>query len=181
MIEFEVKAPVPPEAVADLRARLGPPERVEEHADTYYEHPARRFAETDEALRVSRRGARVDLTYKGPRLDAATKARREVVVPLPEDARVDELLEALGFRPAMTVRKRREVRHVAGFEVAWDDVPGLGAFVELERQLPEGAPRAAVEAEALALLRSWGLARTERASYLELLAQAEPARPERQP
>lgn len=179
MIEFEVKAPVPPGRVEALRALLGPPERVEEHADEYYDHPARRFAETDEALRLSRRGARADLTYKGPRLDAGSKARREIVVPLAEAAPADELLRALGFRPAMTVRKRREVRHAGGFEVAWDEVPGLGVFVELERQVPEGVPRGPVEAEALALLRSWGLERTERASYLELLQRARG--PERQP
>lgn len=172
MIEFEVKAPVPPAVAGALRARLGPPERVEEHADTYYDHPSRSFAGTDEALRVSSRGGRVDLTYKGPKLDAGSKARREIVVPLPQAAQVDELLRALGFRPVMTVRKRRELRRVGGFEVAWDDVPGLGAFVELERQLPEDASRRGVEEEALALLRSWGIDATERAGYLELLRRA---------
>lgn len=168
-IEFEVKAPVPPEAVAALRARLGAPLAVEEHADLYLRHPCRDFRSTDEALRLSRRADRVELTYKGPRLDARTKARREVVLAVPDHGQARDLLSGLGFEPAAEVRKTRALHHVAGFEVAVDDVPGLGVFVELERSLPEGADRGEAEREALALLASWGLARTERASYLELL------------
>lgn len=168
-IEFEVKAPVPPEAVAALRARLGPPLAVEEHADLYLRHPCRDFRATDEALRLSRRADRVELTYKGPRLDPRTKARKEVVLPLHDQDLARELLSGLGFAPAAEVRKTRAVHEVAGFEVALDEVPGLGVFVELERTLPEGADRAGAEREALALLASWGLTRTERASYVELL------------
>jgi adenylate cyclase, class 2 len=172
VIEFEVKAPVPPDRLPALREALGPAERVEEHADAYFAHPARDFAATDEALRLSRRSERIDLTYKGPKLDPGSKARREVVLPVDDEAAARALLEALGFREAAIVRKRRAVHHAAGFEVALDEVPGLGAFVELERQLPDGADRAVAERDAKALLARWGLARTERRSYLELLQEA---------
>jgi len=111
----------------------------------------------------------VELTYKGPRLDARTKARREVTVPVGDEAAAGALLEALGFRLVAEVRKTRALFDVAGFEVALDDAPGLGAFVEVERVLPDGAPREAAEGEALALLASWGLRETERRSYLEML------------
>lgn len=172
MIEFEVKAPVPADRIQALLAALGPAQRVEEHADAYYAHPCRDFAATDEALRLSNRAGRADLTYKGPKLDARTKARREIVVPLDDAAGAEPLLEALGFRPVMVVRKRRALHEAAGFEVALDDVPPLGVFVELERQLPEGADRADAERDAMALLARWGLTRTERRSYLELLLEA---------
>ena len=172
MIEFEVKAPVPPERVEALRARLGAPAAVEEHLDAYFRHPVRDFRETDEALRLSRRAGRVELTYKGPRLDARTKARREVVLAVDDADNAAALLEALGFARAAEVRKRRSLFHAAGFEVAWDEVPGLGVYVELERALPEGASREAAERDAFALLASWGLDGTERASYLELLERA---------
>jgi adenylate cyclase class 2 len=171
VIEFEVKAPVPADRVEALRARLGPAEATEEHADAYYAHPTRDFAATDEALRLSRRAGRADLTYKGPRLDARTKARREIVLSVADEPTAKALLEALGFRPVAVVRKRRALHHAAGFEVALDDVPPLGWFVELERQLPEGADRGQAEREAMALLSSWGLDRTERRSYLELLLE----------
>lgn len=168
-VEFEVKARVPPGRVADLRARLGEPLAVEAHRDAYYAHPARDFAATDEALRLSRRGDRVELTYKGPRLDARTKARREVTLGLADAAAAEALLDGLGFRLVAEVRKTRTLFEAAGFEVALDDVPGLGAFVELERVLPEGASREAAEREAFALLDAWGLRETERRSYLEML------------
>lgn len=172
MIEFEVKAPVPPPLAEALRARLGEPEAVEAHVDAYWRHPVRDFRATDEALRLSRRGDRVELTYKGPRLDSRTKARREVVLAVDDEAKAASLLEALGFARAAEVRKTRALYRHAGFEVALDDVPGLGLFVELERALPEGAAREGAERDAFALLAAWGLHATERASYLELLERA---------
>lgn len=173
MIEFEVKAPVPPARLEALRATLGRPERVEAHEDAYFAHPGRDFAATDEALRLSSRGGRADLTYKGPKLDARTKARKEIVLPLAEAAPAAAILEALGFRRVRVVRKTRATFHHAGFEVCLDEVPPLGHFVELERQLPEGADRAQAERDALALLAAWGLPQTERRSYLEMLLEAE--------
>ena len=170
-IEFEVKARVPPEHVEGVRQRLGPPLAVEAHRDAYYAHPARDFAATDEALRLSRRAERVELTYKGPRLDARTKARREVTVPLGDEGAAEALLEALGFRLVREVRKTRALFEAAGFEVALDDVPGLGTFVELERLLEDGASREAAEREAFALLAAWGLGATERRSYLEMILE----------
>lgn len=170
-----MKAKVPAGREAALRALLGQPARVEEHEDVYFAHPARDLAATDEALRLSQRGGRVDITYKGPKLDAGSKARREIVVPVPDASAARALLEALGFRAAREVRKRRSVFERAGFEVAWDEVPGLGAFVELERQLPEDVDRASVEREAKALLASWGIHATERRSYLELLVTRDPS------
>lgn len=168
-VEFEVKARVPADGLAALRERLGPPLAVEAHLDAYHAHPARDFAATDEALRLSRRADRVELTYKGPKLDARTKARREVTVRVEDEAAAASLLEALGFRRVAEVRKTRALFEVEGFEVALDEVPGLGAFVELERQLPDGAPRDEAERDAMALLGSWGLEDTERRSYLEML------------
>lgn len=164
-----MKAPVPPERLAAVRAALGAPLRVEAHADAYFAHPARDFAATDEALRLSSRGGKADLTYKGPKLDARTKARKEIVVPLADAEPMRGVLDALGFREVRVVRKTRALFHHAGFEVCLDEVPPLGHFVELERQLPEGADRTPAEREALALLAVWGLPRTERRSYLELL------------
>lgn len=171
-VEFEVKAPVPPALEAPLRQKLGAPEAAEDHVDTYFAHPdpARDFRRTDEAVRLSVRGERVELTYKGPKLDGRTKARREIVVAVPSEGTARAFLEAVGFRAAAEVRKHRERFHVEGFEVALDSVPGLGVFVELERQADDDEDRAHMEAEAEALLRRWGLVERERRSYLELLA-----------
>lgn len=169
MIELEVKARVPRERLDALRRELGPPLAVEEHADAFYAHPARDLAATDEALRLSRRAERVELTYKGPKLDERTKARREVTLAVHDARAAEDLLEALGFARVAEVRKTRRLHERAGFEVALDEVPGLGWFVEVERALPDDAARGEAEREAFALLASWGIAETERRSYLELL------------
>ncbi len=169
VIEFEMKAPVPPDHEAPLRARLGPPATVEDHVDTYYQHPCRDFAQTDEAVRISLRGTRTELTYKGPRLDERTKARQEIVLPCHNEAEGRAFLHALGFTPVMEIRKQRELHHYAGFEIALDTIPGLGTFLEIERQIPGKEDRTRVEQEANVVLDALGLLSRERRSYLELV------------
>ena len=84
---------------------------AQEEIDVYFAHPARDFAQTDEALRLRRKGDANCITYKGPKIDATTKTRREIELPLapgPESlASWTALLEAVGFRPAGEVRKSR--------------------------------------------------------------------------
>ncbi|MFN5909679.1 MAG: class IV adenylate cyclase, partial [Planctomyces sp.] len=64
--------------------------------DEYFNHPARDFRQTDEALRIRRIGGELILTWKGPRLDALSKSRRELEVPfdVPADD-IDTRLQTL--------------------------------------------------------------------------------------
>jgi adenylate cyclase class 2 len=163
--------------LAGLHATIAAPQL---QVDAYFAHPARDFAQTDEALRIRRVGERNYVTYKGPKLDATTKTRREIELPLPPQASgaagFSELLEALGFRPVREVRKqRRQVEidwqgwHV---EAALDEVAGLGHFIELELVTEESELDAAKAALA-SLAQRLELNNGERQSYLELLMQAE--------
>src|ERR1700688_1176895 len=99
-VEQKFRIREPAAWLANLKARhgLGEPEV---QVDRYYAHPARDFAQTDEALRIRRIGQANYVTYKGPKLDTTTKTRRELELPLaPGDAGAAgfaELLEALGF------------------------------------------------------------------------------------
>src|SRR3954463_14585181 len=54
-----------------------------EQVDRYFNHPACDFSQTDEALRLRQVGAENFITYKGPRVDATTKTRQELELPLP--------------------------------------------------------------------------------------------------
>jgi adenylate cyclase class 2 len=145
-------------------------------SDCYFAHPARDFARTDEALRIRTVGAASFVTYKGPKLDAATKTRRELELPLaPSDAdgsQFAELLSALGFTPVATVRKQRQEFHVAydgrDVEVALDEVDGVGTYVELELMSDEAGLESA-KAVIAALASKLELGPSERRSYLELL------------
>jgi adenylate cyclase class 2 len=153
----------------------------EEHRDHYFNHPARDFAQTDEALRIRSVGEENLVTYKGPKLDAATKTRRELEVSLAtgaEPARdFAELLQALGFRPVAEVRKNRRHGQLAwqghDVEVARDSVAGVGEYLELEL-IADDQGLDAARSCLLALARELDLPQAERRSYLELLLERRP-------
>ena len=168
--------------------------------DVYFAHPARDFAKTDECLRIRRKGDCPDfrghrgaavvgekgtvpfnattnfITYKGPKIDTATKTRREIDLPLPPGEQAaqawTDLIEALGFTPVGEVRKSRRKAHVdwqgRSVEVSLDEVAGLGVYVELEL-IAEADGLDAARSNILALAKILGLEGSERRSYLELL------------
>jgi adenylate cyclase, class 2 len=179
-LEVELKFHASDEAA--LRSRLGdlnvfwhePIQQV----DCYFNHPARDFARTDEALRLRQVGGENVITYKGPKLDAATKTRREIELPIAEgDAglvQFGELLLALGFRRVAEVRKERTKATFTWqswpVELALDDVAGVGKFVELEIQAEEASLPTARQA-ILDLAERLQLKTPERRSYLEMLLE----------
>jgi adenylate cyclase class 2 len=181
--EVELKFPVSDAAALerDLIAVGGRFRAPVEQVDRYFAHPCRDFAATDEALRLRRTGADVAITWKGPRIDATSKTRREIelavaaVAPAAGPATFERwtgLLEALGFRQVREVAKRRRIAAVAweGAEVeaSLDAVAGLGDYLELELQAAADAvPLARGRLESLA--RRLGCGPAERRSYLELL------------
>jgi len=176
-MQFEVEQKHRVEDAAALQARLAELGAAWHaplaQADEYFAHPQRDFAQTDEALRIRTVGDHSFITYKGPKLDATTKTRRELELPLAAThAEFAELLAALGFCSVMTVHKTRrpfELIH-AGQTVhgAWDEIDGLGAFVELELAADEASLAAAKDCIA-SLAAALPLGPTERRSYLELL------------
>ena len=113
---------------------------TEQHADTYYNHPCRDFAETTEALRLRRVNTVPMITYKGPKLPGSIKARRELewcVGPGDGDGTLtEELLESLDFKRLATVRKSRRpfTAHDSEgpFGIVIDEVQHLGLFAEIE-------------------------------------------------
>ena len=162
--------------LAALEVEIAPPQP---EVDVYFQHPARDFRQTDEALRIRRKGPRNFITYKGPKIDPATKTRREIDLPLPpgeESAGAwTGLIEALGFVAVGVVRKSRRKAHVPWqgrqVECSLDEVEGLGQFVELELIVEsEGVETAKTCVASLA--ESLGLEGSERRSYLELLGDS---------
>lgn len=149
--------------------------------DHYFNHPARDFGRTDEALRLRQVGEQNFITYKGPKIDPATKTRRELELPLPGGADVNGqfsgLLKALGFVSVAIVRKTRQAGSLSWsgheVEVALDDVQDLGRFVELELLADDGGLDAAKAALA-ALADRLNLGASERRSYLELTISKNP-------
>jgi len=180
-LEVEQKFPVADakELMAELARRgvaFGAPIA---QADRYFNHPARDFAQTDEALRIRCVGESNFVTYKGPKLDATTKTRRELELPIAAGTQgrteFGELLVALGFQPVAIVSKTRRPAHLPwhgrDVEIVLDDVTGLGTFVELELVVP-AEQLAEAKAAILSLAIELKLGASERRSYLEMLLAA---------
>ncbi|QEG37039.1 class IV adenylate cyclase [Bythopirellula goksoeyrii] len=163
-----------------------------EQVDTYYRHPQRDFAQTDEAFRLRSVGKQNFMTYKGPKLDAETKTRHEEEVRLADGPEARQTFEAilrhLAFDPVATVTKHRIICNLErdGFhvEIALDQIEELGPFVEIEITIPatRDAERSAAERVdpervtaakqvLAALANELGISEVERRSYLELLLE----------
>ena len=147
-----------------------------EQIDSYFAHPSRDFGATDEAFRLRRVGDANFITYKGPRVDATTKTRREMELPLSDGkeyaANFQEMLVSLGFRFVADVRKLRRTATVlwqkAGVEVAIDEVQSVGLYCELEL-IANKSEIDTAKALLASLAAELGLHDCELRSYLELL------------
>jgi adenylate cyclase class 2 len=180
MFEVEVKYAVadfaPLEATLATWGAVWSPARRD--ADHYFNAPDRDFARTDEAFRVRCVGAANFVTYKGPKIDTATKTRLEIEVPLADGEEVADdfrrLLTHLGYRFVAVVKKTRRAARFdrAGFamQACLDDVDGVGHYAELEIVAEESQYEAA-KAAVLAAAAELGLTAPERRSYLQMLLE----------
>jgi adenylate cyclase class 2 len=109
---------------------------------------------------------RATLTYKGPRAESELKRREEIEIEVqaaPGSARASRrdaeatpgapglalIFEAMGLRETFRYQKRRSVWRVGECEIALDELPYLGWFVEVEGPT-ERSVRAQLEDLALA-------------------------------
>jgi adenylate cyclase, class 2 len=177
-IEVEQKFPIQDRAalerqLSQLGARRG---KTENQVDLYFAHPSRDFSRTDEALRLRRIDDVNYITYKGPKLDATTKTRLEIELPLAigtaSATDAVQLLESLGFRRVAEVRKQRDQWFVRWQDreigVSLDQVVDVGDFVELEI-MAEASDTDAARNCITSLAERLKLSKSERRSYLELL------------
>ena len=178
MLEIELKFRRP--ADAPLREKLAAagavPAGTRDERDTYFNAPDRDFAATGEAFRIRRIGANGVLTYKGPKHPGAVKTRTEIEVPLVAGdgpaAEILSLLVALGYNAVADVNKRRELFVVTrdGFNLttSFDDIEGLGPFMEIEA-LAGDEQAAAAQQAVIAFALELGLTDQEPRSYLRMI------------
>ncbi|GAB4149184.1 MAG: class IV adenylate cyclase [Planctomycetaceae bacterium] len=183
---YEVEMKFPLADSAELESRLAELEATVhptiEQIDTYYNHPARDFAETDEALRVRTVNGQYVVTYKGPLVDPVTKTRHEIEIPVGDETVSGEqmklVLENLGFTKVRDVRKTRKPFTVSWkdvpFEIVLDDVAELGTFAEIETTADSDNREAATQA-IQDFARELGLENSERRSYLAMLLERDAA------
>lgn len=104
--------------------------------DRYYDTADREMTRTDKALRLradSKGGReRFILAYKGPKEQDDYKRRAEIEVEVSDADATELLLDALGYVKALAFNKKRRLYQLRGCEVALDELPLLGVFVEIE-------------------------------------------------
>lgn len=178
MYEVELKVEASLETVRNkLEAEGATKQGAVIQEDTYYDAPHRSFPETDEALRIRRERtdetAESRLTYKGPLLDEESKTRTEHETGIEDGETMDDVLCALGFEPAATVRKAREHYTLEGYTVTLDAVDEVGEYVEVEAETENKREIDAVRAGAKRVLERLDLDPEAqlRTSYLELLLE----------
>jgi len=72
------------------------------------------------------------LTYKGAKEKSNLKKRQEIEFEIKDADSVRKLLSALGYEQNLVVEKKRRLWQLGDCEVALDQLPLLGDFVEIE-------------------------------------------------
>jgi adenylate cyclase class 2 len=147
--------------------------KIERQEDTYFNAPHRDFAITDEALRIRKipenDNLRVFITYKGAKIDKSSKTRKEFEVGVLDAEVTKNIFESLGFKKVATVVKDREIYQLEDFIITLDTVKKAGNFVEIEKDLEDGADFDETLQEIFNLYEKLGITEGfERRSYLEL-------------
>ena len=136
----EIEAKLKVASLAQVKQRLSEcgasfvSEKVQ--VDCYYDTEDRQLTRTDRCLRLRRERTgqreRLILTFKGPRESDDFKKRTEVNLVFSDVEAVECLVEGLGYRRALAFDKRRFVWNLQDCEVALDELPLIGVFVEIE-------------------------------------------------
>jgi adenylate cyclase class 2 len=174
------------------------------HTDIYYNSPYgdRDFAKTDEALRLrknieykiksstsqSRKKVNPessDFVFnipqpdKGPKLDALTKSRIEHVCEIMDSCAMDSILEAIGFKQIITIRKERMLFEIdykgTHIGIMVDTIQYLeGTYAEFEIVVEDKQQMSEAKTLIFSLMHEMGYSEQDsiRTSYLELIMQA---------
>jgi adenylate cyclase class 2 len=137
-VEIEAKLKVDSLTEVELRLNeLGAKFVAEQfQSDSHLDTSAATLFSTDRCLRLRRQvvdGAeRHILTYKGSQEDSDFKKRQEVETEIKDADSMRRLLSKLGYEQVLVVEKTRRLWRLGRCEVALDELPSLGYFVEIE-------------------------------------------------
>lgn len=110
-------------------------------------------------LRIREGGDKIIFTLKANGGNNLSKIEHEVLVD--SESEIKNILEVMGFVPAVTVIKTRDITHYNKFEICVDSVMDLGDFIEVESITDEGNPES-IQEEMFSFLESLGVQREDR-------------------
>lgn len=169
-LEVELKAGItdPESLIKTVLEKGGRFLRDESNEDIYYNHPSRDFVRTDEAFRIRTTNGRTYYTYKGPKIGTAAKSRVEKEVEVVDYETARDIVILLGFRESGKVSKQRKIYTCGDITICFDNVKGLGGFIEIEMT---GNDREALEKKIHTFAAELGITGFERRSYLEMILE----------
>ncbi len=135
-IEAKLKVDSLPQVERKLAACGATFVREVRQTDLYFDTPDRELTRTDRCLRLRRERVeqqeRCILAYKGAKEPDDYKKRVETEVEVNDAAATESLLHGLAYQRALAFDKRRRLWRLQNCEVALDELPLLGTFVEIE-------------------------------------------------
>ena len=104
--------------------------------DFYFDSASGALTRSDRALRLrierEEGTEQCQVTYKGARQADDFKKRPEINLNVGSAEAAVSLLDALGYRRSLAFNKRRHLWRLGPCEVALDELPLIGVFVEIE-------------------------------------------------
>jgi adenylate cyclase class 2 len=135
-IEAKLKVGSLPEIerkLAELSAEFLAEQR---QTDYHFDDASGTLTKTDRCLRLRRQIVGESeiyfLTFKGTKEKSNFKKRQEIEIEIKEPDSAKKLLSALGYKEVLVIEKKRRLWHLDDCEVALDELPLLGCFVEIE-------------------------------------------------
>ena len=135
-IEAKLKVDSLPEIERKL-SELGAEFLAEQlQTDYHFDDVNATMAKTDRCLRLRKqmvgKSESYFLTYKGAKEKSNLKKRQEIEFEIKDADSVHKLLSALGYEQILAIEKNRRLWQLGDCEVALDELPLLGDFVEIE-------------------------------------------------
>ena len=112
--------------------------------DAYFDDGKSSLRKSDSALRLRRqvvsatrmadkgRKEQIIVAFKGPKQKGRFKQRQEIQFEVSDTRLAETVFASLGYKKALVFQKKRQVWLLGGCEVALDELPLLGSFVEIE-------------------------------------------------
>jgi adenylate cyclase, class 2 len=137
--EIEAKMKVGDLAAVRKRLEAAGAVRVRKELETnaFFDAPDHRLQSADRGLRIriaadEAGSTRCLVTMKGPLQAGQFKSREEIQFSADDPEAVRKIFQNLGYRSTLSFQKRRETWLFGGCEVALDEMPYLGTYVEIE-------------------------------------------------
>jgi len=136
----EIEAKLKVDSLQEIERKLAElgAEFLEEQLQTdyHFDDADSQLTKTDRCLRLRRQMVANNesffLTYKGAGEKSNFKKRQEIEIEIRDADSARKLLSALGYEQVLVVEKKRQLWRLGDCEIALDQLPLLGDFVEIE-------------------------------------------------